>query len=279
MFRLPIEYVTHTEVQPSMISDLELVKAAEGPSMSECLYGVTSDRGKQVVHRAASIYTTDVDYLKDSVKWIAKDRFAPFNADLFSEVWKRHQDTVEFNTLYQYIEHEKLEFLNKVPLVLLILSIYSITSPVLFLLSPIFILLFPFVMLNMTGRTVDWSSYKSTLYDVMKKHALGGLIVGLKEANGNQIVTGLLTAGLFGVQVYSNIQSCFQFYKSISHVHHVLENTKQFLDHVTKAMHVVHESAPKTYQNFALDVDANRTVLNVDSRKTQGDQTHVAFVR
>ena len=261
MFRLPIEYVAHDSVQDSMIADLELVKAAEGPSLSECLYGPTSSRGRDVVERTAGVYTTDVNYLRDTVKWVSKPRFEPFDAEPFSDAWKRHQDTVEFNTLYQYVEHEKVEFLNKIPIVLLILSIYSITSPVLFLISPLLILLFPFVLLNMTGRKVDWSSYKSTLYDVMKKHALGGLIVGLKEANASQIVTGLLTAGLFGVQVYSNLQSCWQFYKSISHVHHVLETTESYLENVTASMAAVKEGAPKTYVLFAADVEANRLVL------------------
>ena len=261
MFRLPIEYVDHVAVQPSMVADLELVKAAEGPSMSDTLYGPTSERGKAAAERTASNYTTDVAFLRDTVKWIAKDRFKTFDADPFAEAWKRHQETVEFNTLYQYVEHAKLEFLNKIPIVLLILSIYSILSPVLFLLSPVLILIFPFVMLNMTNRKVDWSSYTATLYETMKKHALGGLIVGLKEANGNQIVTGLLTAGLFGMQVYGNVQSCWQFYKSISHVHQVLDTTKTYLEHVTAMMAVVEESAPQSYKGFAEDVANNRAVL------------------
>jgi hypothetical protein len=252
-----------------MVADLELVQAAEGPSMCECLYGPTTDRGKKVVRHAASLYTTDVNFLRDTVKWIAKDRFQPFDTDPFAEVWKKHHETTEFNTLYHYIEHEKLEFLNKVPIVLLILSIYSITSPVMFLLSPLFILIFPFVMLNMTGRKVDWSSYKNTLYDVLKKHALGGLILGLKEANANQIVTGLLTAGLFGVQVYSNVQSCIQFYKSLATVHHMLETTQAYIEHCSLMMLAVKESAPKTYQNFADEVETNRVVLSEILKKLQ----------
>ena len=261
MFRLPIEYVQHDNVQESMVTDLELIHAAEGKPMCDCLYGPTTDRGVQIVKRAASIYTTDVAYLRDTVKWIAKDRFQRYDTNPFADIWKRHHDTTEFNTLYHYIEHEKLEFLNKVPIVLLILSIYSITSPVMFLLSPLFILLFPFLMLNMTGRKVDWSSYKSTLFDVMKKHALGGLIIGLKEANTNQIITGLLTAGLFGVQVYSNIQSCIQFYKSLSQVHNMLETTGAYLEHVTSMMAATKETAPKSYTTFANEVDSNRVVL------------------
>ena len=261
MFRLPIEYVETKATQDSMLTDLELVSSSDGPSMCECLYGKTSERGKAVVDRAARVYTTDTTFLKDTVKWISKAKFPGFDADPFAEVWKRHQGTVEFNTLYHYVEHDKLEFLNKIPLVLLVLSIYSITSPVMFLLSPIFILIMPFAMLNLAGKNVDWASYKTQLFDVLKRHALGGLIVGLKNANGNQIVTGLLTAAMFAVQVYTNIQSCFQFYRSIHSVHEVLETTRLYMEHATKAMDFTVRSAPPSYAAFSKEVENHRSVL------------------
>jgi hypothetical protein len=263
MFRLPIEGLSEVKrTQASMVVDLELVQSAEGKPMGEVLYGPTSERGRLIAARLAQVYTTSVPFLRDTVKWIAKSHHLKgFDAEPFADAWKKHHDTIEFNNLYHYVEHEKLEALNRIPIVLLFLSIYSITSPVMFLLSPLLILLMPFVMLNMTGRNVDWASYKTTLYDVLKRHALGGLLVGLKEANANQIVTGLLTAGLFAVQVYTNVQSCIQFYKSIDTVHSVLEKTRDYVEHVTQMMDVVETHAPATYGPFVDDVKKHHAVL------------------
>ena len=261
MFKLPIEYVKTVETPQNMSTDLELVKAAEGPSLSECLYGAKTWHGKAVAEKATQMFTTNVPFLEDTVKWISKANFKAFDTEPFETVWQRHQATLEFKTLYQYVEHDRLEFLNHIPLLLFVLSIYSISSPVMFLLSPIFILIMPFAMLKVTGKDVDWGGYKAALMEVLKKHALGGLVVGLNNANGNQIVTSLLAVAMFGVQMYSNLQSCYQFYRSVRTVHDVLEKTASYLGWVTDAMRFTIKEAPPTYKPFVETVGGHLQVL------------------
>jgi hypothetical protein len=255
MFRLPIEYVSNVATPPTMVVDLELTAAYEGPSMCECLYGEATDPHVKALHaRAAGLFTTDVTYLKDTAKWAKKTRFGKFDTSSFLRLWEQHQGTVEFKTLYQYVDHDRLEFLNRIPCFLLLMTLHSLASPVMFLLSPIFILLIPFAMLNVAGKNVTWETYKVTLMEVMKKHALGGLILGLKDANANQIITSLLAAAMFGVQVYSNVQSCWQFYKSIYTVHELLESTTDFVRHVSEGMQFTLQNAPPSYNAFAIEL-------------------------
>ena len=218
-FRLPIEYRKCFPVQPSMVADLELVTTQEpgGTSMYDCLFAPKSEHAKAMVGRWALQFTDDAEFLEQTVTLVKKVGLRPFDAAPFIKEWREHHQTTEFNTLYHYVEYSKLEFLNTIPMALLVMSLYSMLTPVLFLLSPIMILLIPFALLKISNKTVGWAEYREALGGVLRKHALGAIFM-TRGASPNQCFYMAFTAVLFCTQMYANVQSCLQFYKSVQKV-------------------------------------------------------------
>ena len=264
-FRLPIEYRKCYPVQPSMEADLELVATQDpaGTSMYACLFAPKTEHAKAMVGRWAHQFTDDKEFLKDTVSLLNKAQLRPFDTAPFIKEWREHHQTTEFNTLYHYVEYSKLEVLNTVPIVLLVLSLYSMLTPALFLLSPLMILLAPFALLKLSNQTVGWAEYKTALYGVLQKHALGALFIGARGASVNQLFYLGFTAVLFCSQMYSNVLSCYQFYKSVHKVHTLLEETADYLEHVLNAMKAVEDAAPAgTHNLFLADMGQHYAVLS-----------------
>lgn len=260
-FRLPIEYRTCFPVQPSMVADLELVEAQTGPSMYDCLFAPKTEHAKAAVARWAEQFTDDTAFLSDTVEFVNKARLASYDTAPFLKAWREHHQTTEFNSLYHYVEYEKILFLNNIPLFLLMLSVYSMMSPALFLLSPIFILLVPFAMLRLANKPVGWEQYKEVLYSVLRKHALGAIFVA-QDVSANQFFYMVFTAGFFCMQLYGNVQSCLQFYKGVRKVHSLVDETRDYLGHVLDTMKAVEQAAPATYKPFLQDVEKHYAVLS-----------------
>jgi hypothetical protein len=261
-FQLPIEYRKCFPVQPSMITDLELIATHDGaPCMYDCLYDPKTEHARAMVVRSSTQFTDDTAFLGDTVTLLKKAEFRPYDTAPFLKAWQAHHQTTEFNTLYHYIEYSKLQFLNAVPLVLLVLSVYSMMTPVLFLLSPIMILLVPFALMQMSNKQVGWEEYKTVLYSVLQKHALGALFVGMKGASPNQLFYLVFTAAFFCVQFYSNIQSCIQFYKSVKTVHSIIDETRDYVGHAMDMMKSVEMAAAATYDPFVGDLRKHYAVL------------------
>ena len=260
-FRLPIEYRKCYPVQPSMVADLELVAAQDGPAMYDCLFAPKTEHAKAAVERWAGQFTDDTQYLEDTVALLKKAKLKAFDTAPFLKAWRDHHQTTEFNSLYHYVEYEKLLFLNKIPLFLLLLSVYSMMTPVLFLLSPIMILLVPFAMLQLANKKVAWPEYKEVLFSVLRKHALGALFMGVQDASPNQLLYLVFTAGFFCLQLYGNVQTCLQFHKNVKKVHALVDETRDYLAHVLDTMKAVEDAAPATYAPFVADLGKHYAVL------------------
>ena len=117
-FQLPIEYRKCFPVQPSMITDLELIATHDGaPCMYDCLYAPKTEHARAMVVRSSTQFTDDTAFLGDTVTLLKKAEFRPYDTAPFLKAWQAHHQTTEFNTLYHYIEYSKLQFLNDIPLV------------------------------------------------------------------------------------------------------------------------------------------------------------------
>ena len=98
-------------------------------------------------------YTTNKQFLKDSQKLYKRlhtkklQSYSPIIHDCW-EKWHSIKVMDNFIEKFQYLEWEKLEFLNKSEVFLAILTFYQSVSPVLSLLAPIILLLIPFLILK-----------------------------------------------------------------------------------------------------------------------------------
>ena len=110
-------------------------------------------------------YTTNINYLKDSQKLIKSyspikgNALAPDKCKQVFDTWKEIKNDIDFKEKYQYIEWKHLEFLNKSPMFLEMLSLYTLTSPVLSLLSPVLLLIVPFFILKINNQNISVNTY------------------------------------------------------------------------------------------------------------------------
>jgi hypothetical protein len=250
IFKLPIQYVSHKEVNPHILKDLELVQSDEIPVYDK-LFKPTTHESKQTAHQWAKYYTTNTDFLTES-SVLFQNAPKPIPIDAFVQHWNRIQDNKEFKISYQYIESDRLSMLNQSSSFLTFISIYFITSPILFLLTPLIMVIIPFVILRMKSIELSWSTYLDILKQVLKQHAIGGLVTGFQEADVKQRAYLVGTALLFCVQLYTNIYTFYTFYTNITTVHTVFQEAGRYVTHTLDAMNHVQESirALPTYQSF-----------------------------
>ena len=262
-FRLPIEYQKTFPIAPSMARDLELTETvdASGIAMYDCVFQPETPLARASAARWANVYTDDVDFLQQNVLFLRTVELPPVGPTDFIDVMLRVQTTAEFETVFQYVEYKRLGFLNANAMFLTCMSVYSMTSPILFILSPLLLLLFPFVLLKSRNLPITWSEYKVLLTDVLKRHAIGGLLTGFSSANANQRMYLLATAVFFGVQMYSNVRSCVQFFKNMRYVYTSLHQARVYIDHVQATATAIEAAAGSSFKPFLADMNASMSVL------------------
>lgn len=264
MFRLPITYRKTNPIAPSMATDLELTETVDpsGTPMYHCLFNPKNELALEAAKQWAHVFTDDVEFLKDSVTLLKSIHPKNHDPAPFLEVWQRIHGTVDFNNVFHYIEYSKMQFLNTSTTFLTIMSVYSMTSPVMFFLSPLLVILMPFVLLKAKNQNVTFAEYKAVLYSVLEKHALGAIFTGnFATADASKKMYMLLTAAFFGVQIYTNVQSCYTFFKNLRFTHDALDSTKDFLSHVLNGMKDVVVKAPPSYAPFIADMNKHEMVL------------------
>jgi hypothetical protein len=247
-----------------MVADLELSDTIDpsGTPMYHCLFNPKNQLALEAARQWAGVYTDDVEFLKDSVKFIKTVDPKEHDPTDFLAVWTRLHGTVDFNTVFHYVEYSRLQFLNQSTTFLTIMSVYCMTSPVMFFLSPLLVVLMPFILLKAKNQNVTFTEYKAILYSVLQKHAVGALFVGnFATADASQRMYMLLTAAFFGVQIYTNIQSCYTFFKNLTYTHEALHHTKSFLGHVINTMKDVTIKAPSTYTPFVEEMAKHEVIL------------------
>jgi hypothetical protein len=155
------------------------------------------------------------------------------------------------------MEWSMLEYLNHSSEFLQILSVINIFSPLLSLLVPIIFLIFPFVILRLRGVGITFEQYVETLKEISKNHFIG------KALNVQFTVEGILyfgfTAGLYFLQTYQNVMSCYKYYTNISKMNAHLIYMKSHVVHSIRRMEtfISLHSSKSTYRSFCKDVETH----------------------
>ena len=252
-FRMPIEYLdkdTVFEVSDAVASDLELCppqmdmdpsgNARMTKSMYEYLCCPQNRFSRQMIREIHKKYTTDVAYLTDTQTVLdnaatglsktadfAKTELGGFTPECgqFMEIWKDVKEDAGFMDRYSFIDFTMLEYLNHSSEFLQALSIINIMSPLFSLCIPFLFLIFPFLLLQLRGVAITFEQYVDTLREISKNHFIG------KALNLRWDVESLmyfgLTAGLYLLQTYQNIKSCYRYYTNITKMNDRLIYLKQ----------------------------------------------------
>ena len=150
-FLLPIEFDKQKhEIFENLYTDLELLKQSNSKkTIYEKTFQPSSKMGHELLEKWCKYYTTNTAFLKDSQKLynnIGKSKLLSNNSlvETCWQDWTKIKSMDNFIETFQYIEWEKLEFLNKSEMFLGILTFYQTISPLLSLMAPFILLLVPF---------------------------------------------------------------------------------------------------------------------------------------
>jgi hypothetical protein len=247
-----------------MVTDLELAETVDpsGTPMYHCLFNPKNEFALRTAKKWGASFTSDVAFLKESVQFMKSVDATEHDPAEFIKVWKRINESTDFNAVYHYVEYSNLQALNASSTFLTIMSVYCMTSPLMFFLSPLLVILMPFALLKAKNEAITFAEYKNVLYSVLEKHSLGAIFTGgFAAADASKKLYMLLTAVFFGVQIYTNVQSCYTFFKNLTVTHETLGETRGFLKHVLAGMKAVGEVSPPTYAAFLSDMGAQEAVL------------------
>ena len=276
-FKLPIDYLEPNDIKcvpESVSNDLELLNTNENGCQS--VYDVTMLPkhcfAKQILPMWNRHYTTNTDFLKDTQKIIQRVELHKknlsivdknFNIEDILPIWKNTKQNSFFHEKYNYLDWDMLKHLNHSESFLQILSCIHLLSPVISFVLPIFILIFPFIILKIQGIPITVSVYIDTLKSIAKNHAIGKILFNIGSLNWDKLVYLCFTIGLYIFQIYQNVNLCKRFYRNIIGVNNDLMFLKNYIqysiDNMTSMKSIVSDF--NTYSSFHADICHHIDVL------------------
>ena len=263
-FRLPIQYVNHSNLNETILNDLEM---NHEKSIYEHLFLNNYNIPKSIlINEWTKYYTNDVSFLKDTQKIIKKfnkNCNSNYSFQDFMNKYLEFKQETSFIDKYQYVGFDILKPLNYSPLFLHCLSLYNLGSPILSLLSPLFVLIIPFFIIRIKGIPITIHSYVNYLKISLSQNGIFNLFTKFTELNSQQRISGLFTLVFYVIQIYSNIGSCIKFYKNIFIITNFLQeyklNIKKYIDDMSKLMDYTIKY--RTYKHFYNNVKERRDSL------------------
>ena len=258
VFKLPITYLPKEDrhaLSKPIVQDLELIDAKESaaptPTPTRPLYARVmnladdSIYGKRFLHLWSETFTSNVDYLKNTQQLISAlrvsrnlsdDPAAAVDHDDHKPIeafWKSMKtNRIGFKDKFGYIDVPPfpiIEKLNTVPAVLQVLTIYNVSSPLISLMMPVFVLIVPFFILKARGVDISTDKYLEVLKMLASSHAIGKLFTEFDGVSMEKKVYILSSVVFYCIQVYQNTMSCYRFYKNIYVIHDHLIMVRAYL--------------------------------------------------
>ena len=231
---MPITFLKNKKMLNETVKkDLELTDCIdkEQKPIYEHLFKPSNVLGKEIIKKWSEYYTTDKTFLKDSQKLFKRLKNVEYKDRLIENMIVSREkllNDTNFYDKYQYVDWDKVKWLNHSSVFLYILSIYNITSPVLNLAAPLLILIFPFIILKLLKMPVTFESYTNLLTKQVKQHAVGKLFYNFNSLSFNQKVYSIFCVGMYFYNLYQNAISCYRFYNN---THYIIEHMDMINDY------------------------------------------------
>ncbi len=263
-FKLPIQYVSHQTLSDTLKQDLELVDTHGLEPLCHKIFKPTTEEATHMANQWMNYTTTDETFLNDTIQ-LSKTSCTPQPTTEFIQHWSTMKKNKEFKTSYHYIETKLLSNFNYSAAILFMISAYFITSPVMFLLTPILMTLIPFIIIKSKGIDISWENYYIYFKQVITKHSVGNLIFNFGTSDPRQ--KGYLISGviLFFIQLYANVYNGYVFYKNITYSKKVLQCTTTYLENTIESMNQMTKtmSSLSTYVPFVYDMNHHQQKLTL----------------
>jgi hypothetical protein len=258
VFKLPIEYTDFKYLNKNVISDLELDTSNNLYSfLFDCSgsnHKRTNDNlGKLIQKKWINYYSSNTKFLKtqqEFIKSISKTSNTDMeeingaiqNINRYFEKWKKikNMDTDAFIKKYQFVDWQHIQFLNKHPLFLQAMCYYNITSPLIYIIMPIILLVIPFFLIKLVLRIpFTFEKYKSLLSKSFQSHAFGKVFNAFCAPNCetldmNTKIYAAVSFAIYIFTLYQNIIGCIKFYHNVRFIKEFIYQTKQFIKDCNK---------------------------------------------
>ena len=258
IFHLPIQFNSFTKkTSINLKEDLELTKTIypKQKCVYENLFNMENNFDKLSIEKWSEYYTYDKQFIKDTQHFLndcSDLEVEQYKIDNMTTLWKKIDNETNFLETYQFIEWERFKYLNNSKLVLSILSFYNISSPLFQLISPLLIFITPFILMKGLGVPISTERYTQILILNLQNQPMYKLFFSFNTMNLGQQVYGLLMVGLYIYNIYSNIVSCYKFYKQTKLITSEFETVKAYLDYTIENMKFIKNKSTKlkTYSGF-----------------------------
>jgi hypothetical protein len=280
-FKLPIFYVSdkpHT-ISPTIAQDLELsttIDAEETPIYSH-VFDPTSHLGKIMIKKIPEMFTTNIRYLKETQQSLEnldlaiinsiynKYNISDLDVDSTALAWEEIRKENGFCEKYLYLDWSFLKHLNNHPTFLQAMSIYNITSPLLSLLLPIIVLILPFFIIKLQGKSLSSQQYITILKKIIENHAITKLFTQFNTADFSQKIYLVVSVAFYIFSIYQNVLTCIRFYNNMKKIHTYLEQFKTYVKFTIDYMnyYISLTTGFTEYQNFIEDLKKQIKVLQI----------------
>jgi len=265
-FRLPIEYCPDKKkIFDNLYTDLELLEG-ESKGMYEHLLCPTTTLGKNILEQWSQYYTPNRKFLKDSQKFydsLGQEEIDKQNTEKMVDIWDKVKNEDNFLEKYQYVEWDRIKWLNEYVPFLSFMSLYNLISPLFNLLLPLVMLLVPFFLLKIMKVPITMSTYKNILLQQIRNHSIGRLFTEFNFVSWDKRSYILISFGMYIFNIYQNIITCYHFYVNTRKIDEYFATIKKYIHYTVDKMNIVITKVKglETYQSFLLDIGAYKDEL------------------
>jgi hypothetical protein len=267
-FKIPVFYNKHKlKLNDNIISDLELVDTIDPSGINIYSFAFKSNNcfSKKIINQISQYYTTDIAFLTDTQDILKKYNSLnhTYDYDNIISLWDEIKNDTGFKQKYNYVEWEMLDFLNKSEEFLRITSIYSITSPVLSLLTPLIIVIIPFCIIKMKGIRLNFKEYVDILQVIISNQPIGKLFTQFNSVKIEQKIYILISASFYLLSIYQNIAYCIKFNTNMKIIHETLFSIRKYIQHTEQTMNnfLLYSKQLSTYNQFNNTIVDNLNIL------------------
>jgi DNA mismatch repair ATPase MutS len=266
-FKLPIFYLDNKchVIDSGLSNDLELTPSTVNPdneeaqSIYESFLQPQHVFGKNIMEKWKDNFTSDVNFIHDSKHIITNlhnhchtFNSAPIKCEKIINIWKHLRQDDYFLQKYHYMDWEMLKHLNHSKNFLQATSTLQVFSPVVSLMLPILLFIFPFILLKIKNVPITMSEYLFLLKKIAKNHFFAVLINSFENFSVTNFIYLLVSFGFFLFQIYQNISTCKRFYNNIKNINNEITDLQQYLQHSIDSIESFNtlSTSMKTYEPF-----------------------------
>ena len=233
-FKLPIEYEKEINmINQNIIDDFNFHK---DDSPYNKIFDTSYNLNSLLTNKWNTYYSDNKDFLTNTQSFIEDfksnhlNEFSTTDDTLYNKYFE-HKNNVGFKEKYEYITWDHLEFVNKNPQILQMLTYYNLFTPVINLTIPVILFLVPFFIIKFVQkREISFVTYKEQLFKQLKNHSIGKIFsLFSNEITINQKIFASISIAFYFFSLYQNSLTCVKFYNNSFEIQGYLYDIKNHL--------------------------------------------------